>query len=165
MRRNVVVLLIAGLGGAWWIGSLVTGMLHSQLDIVVEKNVLQSTGMKEPATVNVVSPFDVIETGSMLSKVQSQTGASASELIPNPEAIEHSRQKRSRQKRSPKIRSLDMILGQPLNGESETALLRNLQAWSVAEPAQTALWIERTLSEASPGSAATHWFIHCSISG
>ena len=140
MRRNVVVLLIAGLGGAWWIGSLVTGMLHPRSDIVVEKNVLQSTDLKEPATANVVSPFDVLKTRPVPSKVQSQTDSTdSSQLVStsNPQSIK---------------RSLQVILQQPLTGESETALQRTLRGWSVTEPAETALWIEQTLSETTPGS-------------
>ena len=142
MRRKVVVLLVAGLGGAWCIGSLVIGMLHPQSDIVVEKNVLQATDLKEPATVNIVSPFDVLETRPVPSKVQSQADSTDSPQLvstSNSESIE---------------RSLQVILQQPLTGESETALLRKLRSWSASEPAETALWIERTLSETSPGSDA-----------
>ena len=157
VRRNESVVLIVAFSGGCLIGTLVTGMLLSPSDIVVEQNVVQSAHTIEPATVADVSLMDVvesgIETGSDSSTMQSKTGASGmqsqtsvSELDPMPvlAAIE----------RSPQKHSLQMILEQPLTGESETALLHNLQTWSDTEPVETALWIERTLSEASPDSTA-----------
>ena len=142
MRRNEGVVLIVAFSGGCLIGTLVTGMLLSHPDIVVEQNVVQSSHVTGSTTVEEASLSADVEIESVTSKLQSQTGVLELDPIKSPDAIE----------RSPLERTMQMILEQPLSGESETALLHNLQTWSDMEPAETALWIERTLSEASPGS-------------
>ena len=159
VRRNEAAVLIVAFGGGCWIGSLVTGMLLSGSDIVVEKNAVQSAHVIEPASVNHNPLVDDVKFGSVSSEVHALTGASKSNPISDSDAItrspqNHSLQNHSLQNHSSQNRALQMVLEQPLSGESETALLRNLQAWSVSEPAETALWIERTLSEALPDSTA-----------
>ena len=142
VRRNESVVLIVAFSGGCLIGTLVTGMLLSSSDIVVEQKVVQSAHITESTTVEDAPLPGDVETESVTSKRQSQDCVLELDTIKSTDAIE----------RSPLERTMQMILDQPLTGESETALLHNLQTWSDTEPGETALWIERTLSEASPGS-------------
>ena len=78
VRRNEAAVLIVAFGGGCWIGSLVTGMLLSRSDIVVEKNAVQSAHVIEPASVNHNPLVDDVKFGSVSSEVHALTGASKS---------------------------------------------------------------------------------------
>ncbi|MFK7995857.1 MAG: hypothetical protein AB8B87_17105 [Granulosicoccus sp.] len=140
MQPNVAVLLLVSLGSAWWIGSRFTELLPTQPNVLVENAVGRSDDLVQSAPVKVTSPFDIVETVSHKNiSLTEKTNASDADSILKPVASE---------------RSLQAILAQPLTGESETALLDKLEFWSVTRPADTALWIEQTLSNAWQGSAA-----------
>ncbi len=140
MQSNVVVLLVASLGSAWWVGSRFTELLPPLPNGLVETEVGQSDDLVHSAPAKATSPFAVVETISSTDvPLKGKTIVSDADSILNSFASE---------------RSLQAILAQPLTGESETALLDKLESWSVKQPAATALWIEQTLSDAWRGSAA-----------